>query len=51
VLVAGFTRSVLERARFGPTTPTRARRPLRASVDPSEATSEQSASVSSTEAT
>jgi hypothetical protein len=38
-------------ARVGPTTPTRARRPLRASVDPSEATSEQSASVSSTKAT
>jgi hypothetical protein len=37
VLVAGFTRPVLERARFGPPTPTRARRLSAASVDPTEA--------------
>jgi hypothetical protein len=37
VLVARFTRPVLERARFGPTTLTRSRRLADASVDPTEA--------------
>jgi hypothetical protein len=33
VLVAGFTRPILERARYGPTTPKRATTSLAASVD------------------